>query len=68
MKAPRVTKEDLKKKMETGEDLLIVDVRNDVDYNASGFKLPGAVRVALEEVEGFAASVDRVRQVVAYCT
>lgn len=68
MKAPRITKEDLKKKMEAGEDLLIIDVRNDGDYNASGFKLPGAVRVALEEVEGFAASVDRVRQVVAYCT
>lgn len=68
MKAPRITKEDLEKKMEAGEDLLIIDVRNDGDYKASGFKLPGAVRVALEEVEGFAASVDRVRQVVAYCT
>ncbi len=68
MKAPRITKEDLMKKMEAGEDLLIIDVRSDVDYNGSGFRLPGSVRVQLDEVEGFAATIGRVRQAVAYCT
>lgn len=68
MKAPRITKEDLMKKMEAGTDLLIIDVRSDGDYKGSGFRLPGSVRVPLDEVEGFAATIGRVTQVVAYCT
>ncbi len=68
MKAPRITKEELLKKMEAGEDLLILDVRNDADYMRSETRLPGAVRVTLDEIEGFAASIGVQRQVVAYCT
>lgn len=68
MKAPRITKEELLKKMESGEDLLVIDARNDADYLRSGSRLPGAVRVTLEEIEGFAATIEVQRQVVIYCT
>lgn len=68
MKAPRIIKEDLLKKMEAGEDLLIIDARNDADYIRSESRLPGAVRVTLEEIEGFGATIDAQRQVVIYCT
>lgn len=68
MKAPRITKEELLKKMESGEDLLVIDARNDADYLRSESRLPGAVRVSLEEIEGFAATIEAQRQVVIYCT
>lgn len=68
MKAPRITKEELLKKMESGEDLMVIDARNDADYLRSESRLPGAVRVSLEEIEGFAATIDVQRQVVIYCT
>ncbi|MEK6759785.1 MAG: rhodanese-like domain-containing protein [Deltaproteobacteria bacterium] len=68
MKAPRITKEDVLKKMEAGEDLLLIDARNDADYLRSESRLPGAVRVALEEIESFGATIDAQRQVVIYCT
>lgn len=68
MKAPRVTKEDLLKRMEAGEDLLVIDVRNDADYMSSESRLPGAVRVSLDEIESFALTLERQSQVVTYCT
>lgn len=68
MKAPRITKEELLEKMEAREDLLIIDVRNDEDYGSSRFRLPGAVRVRLEDIDGFSSAVDKDKLVAAYCT
>lgn len=68
MKAPRITKEELLKKMEAGEGLLVIDVRNDADYALSESRLPGAVRVALDEIDGFSSAIEPDSQVVTYCT
>ncbi|HLC18846.1 MAG TPA: rhodanese-like domain-containing protein [Thermodesulfobacteriota bacterium] len=68
MKAPRITKEELKAKLERGEDITLIDVRNDKDYAESDVRLPGAVRVPLGELEARAGEFDPEREVVAYCT
>lgn len=68
MTAPRITREEVKRKLDTKEDFVLLDVRNPVDYGKSTVKIPGAVRIPVDELEGRLAELDPAREVVAYCT
>jgi rhodanese-related sulfurtransferase len=68
MKAPRISIAELKAKLEGGEDVLPLDVRNPTDYAASDVKLPGAVRMPDDELDMRSDELDRSSEVVAYCT
>ena len=68
MKAPRITKEELKKKLDANEDVILLDVRNPADYAMSHVRIADAVRIPLEELEKRAGELDRNKEVVAYCT
>jgi rhodanese-related sulfurtransferase len=64
----RITIEETRKRMESGEQVLFVDVRNDKDWGASDVRLPGAVRVPLAQLEQRVGELPRDRIVIAYCT
>ncbi|MBI5453599.1 MAG: hypothetical protein HY956_03125 [Deltaproteobacteria bacterium] len=68
MDAPRITKEEFKRKIDAREYLTILDVRNPFDYAASDKKIPGAVRIPLKELESRVGELDKAKEVVAYCT
>ncbi|MDP2689121.1 MAG: rhodanese-like domain-containing protein [Deltaproteobacteria bacterium] len=67
-KAPRITRDEFRRKLEAKEEILILDVRNPVDYAASSERIPGAVRIPLEELTGRVKELDPEKEVVAYCT
>jgi rhodanese-related sulfurtransferase len=66
--APRITVEDLKRRMDAGEDFTIVDVRNPTAWAESDTAIPEAIRVPLEELEQNLPRIPKNRPVVAYCT
>lgn len=68
MKAERITKEELAARIERGDRITLLDVRNPFDYQASDFKLPGAVRIPVAELEARAGELDTAVDVAAYCT
>lgn len=68
MPAPRITKEELKAKMDRGEGFLLLDVRNPTDYADSEVQIPGAKRIPLEDLEKRIGEFDPGKEVVAYCT
>lgn len=68
MAIERITKEELKKKMESGAPLTVIDVRNPVDYGKSKVKIKGSVQMSLDDVETRYAEFDPGVEVVAYCT
>jgi len=68
MKARTITREDLKARLERGGTLTILDVRNQSDYQNSDVRLPGAVRIPVEELEARSGELDPSGEVVAYCT
>lgn len=68
MKAERITINELKAKIDSGEPVTILDVRNPTDYRNSDVRLPGAVRIPVDELEARAGELDPAREVVAYCT
>jgi rhodanese-related sulfurtransferase len=66
MPVPRISKEELKQRLEIADASapVILDVRLKYPYEHSTIKLPGAVRVAPDSVG--AAQVPRGREIVAY--
>ena len=65
--APRITKEELKS-MLGNPNLVIVDVRRDIDWNSSEYKIKGAVRADPDpsKVESWASSYGRDKIFVVY--
>jgi rhodanese-related sulfurtransferase len=68
MDAHRITPAEVKLRVERGERVLFVDVRNPKAWAASPFQLPGAVRIPLDEIANHLADLPRDRTIVTYCT
>ena len=64
----RITAEEAKTRVDRGEPIAFVDTRNPRAWAESDVKLPGAVRVPLDEVAKYASHVPKDRSVVTYCT
>ncbi len=64
----RITVEDLKSKLDAGEPVAILDLRHPLDFLPYPQLLPGAIRMAPEEVEKRSAEIPRDRDIVLYCT
>jgi membrane protein DedA with SNARE-associated domain/rhodanese-related sulfurtransferase len=67
LKIARITPEELKGKMDAGEDLLIVDLRHALDFDANPETIPGALHVDAAELEEAAEVIPRDREIVLFC-
>ncbi len=61
----RITAEELRDRLEAGEDLYIVDLRGGTE---SPGPIPGAVRIALEEVAARGSEIPRDREIILFCS
>jgi hypothetical protein len=50
MEAPRVTVDEVKERMDRGEQLTFMDTRNPRAWGEAGTKLPGAISRARQQV------------------
>jgi len=66
--ALRITIEELRSRMEAGEDFTIIDVRNPQAWARSDVMLPEAIRVPLEKLEDNLSKIPKDKPVVIYCT
>ena len=64
----RISPEELKQKLDVGEDVVIVDLRHPLDFQTEPRMLPGAIRLAPEELEQRHHEIPRDRDVILYCT
>ena len=68
MAIPRITKEELKAKMDKNEDLVIVDARAEDSYNLSNQKIKGSIRITLDELEKGIKNPPEGKEIITYCT
>ena len=68
MEATRVTVDEVKERMERGEQFAFVDTRNPKAWSEAETKLPGAIRVPAEGTEEHISEIPRDRAVITYCT
>lgn len=68
MEATRITTDEVKERMDRGEQFAFVDTRNPQAWSQADQKLPNAIRVPAEEFEQYLNEIPRDRTVITYCT
>jgi membrane protein DedA with SNARE-associated domain/rhodanese-related sulfurtransferase len=68
LRISRITVEELKEKMDEGEEVMIVDLRHHLDFDADPETIPGAFRIDAKELEEKNDHLPRDREVILYCT
>ena len=68
LRITQITPEELKQKLDAGEELVIVDLRHTLDFEAAPETIPGAVRMDAQELQERNERLPRDREIVLYCT
>ena len=68
MEATRITTDEVRERMDRGEQFAFVDTRNPKAWAESDKKLPNAIRVPAEELNQHLDEIPRDRAVLTYCT
>jgi len=66
--APRITVQELKRRMDAGEDFTVIDVRNPQAWAEANTVIPEAIRVSMDKLEEELPRIPKSKPVVAYCT
>jgi membrane protein DedA with SNARE-associated domain/rhodanese-related sulfurtransferase len=67
LKIARISPEELKAKMDAGEDVIIVDLRHALDFDAQPESIPGALHMDAAELEEAYEVIPRDREIVLFC-
>ena len=68
VKGDRITPDELKHKMESGEPLMIVDLRHPLDVLTDPRTLPGALQISPEDLERRNREISRDGELILFCT
>lgn len=64
----RITPEEVKRMLDAGEHVMILDLRHPLDSVTDQRTLPGAIRVLPEEVTSRADTLPKDEEIILYCT
>lgn len=64
----RITVDEVRKRMNAGEQFVFIDARNPQAWGESNVKLPGAIRVPADQLDPNLAEIPSNKPLVAYCT
>ena len=65
---PRIAKEQLRAKMEKGEDIIVLDVRTGMSYKGSDIKIKGAMRIPPDAIDMRYKELPLDKEIITYCT
>ena len=68
LRIARISVEELKGKLDSGEEVVIVDLRHSMDFEADPETIPGAFRMDAQELEEKNDRLPRDREIILYCT
>jgi membrane protein DedA with SNARE-associated domain len=68
LRLARITPEELKRRLDAGEEVVVVDLRGSLDFEIEPRRLPGALRLSAEDLHEGRLDLPRDREVVLYCT
>lgn len=68
LRIARITPQELKIRLDGGEAVTVVDVRDRLDFEAEPSIIPGALHVTTEELDARHLEIPRERDIILYCT
>ncbi len=67
LRIARITPEELKRKFDAGEEVMVVDVRHPFEFAAEPQTIPGAFYFPLEDIDKEHSKIPRNEDVILYC-
>ncbi len=67
LRVARITPTELKELMDKGHKAFIIDLRGKLDHAADPYTLPGALRIAAEDIEERHEAIPRDREIILFC-
>ena len=64
----RISVNDLRNRIDAGEQFVFIDTRNPQAWAGSDVKLTGALRIPVAEMEQHLAEIPKDKPIVTYCT
>jgi membrane protein DedA with SNARE-associated domain len=68
LRTSRITPEELKERIDGGQEIVIVDLRHALDVEAEPHHIPGALHLSPDELDARHGEIPRDRDIVLYCT
>ena len=68
LRVDRITAQELKRKLDAGEKLVIVDLRGSLDFEAEPSMIPSALRVEASRLDEIREELAAAPEVILYCT
>jgi len=68
LKIARITPEELKRRMDAGENVVVVDLRHALEFDAEPETISGAVRMDPADLEEAVEVIPRDREIVLFCS
>jgi membrane protein DedA with SNARE-associated domain len=68
LRTARIEPEELKRRLDSGEPLLVVDLRHTADIAADPWRIPGAIQLSPDELENGQGLIPEGKEIVLYCT
>jgi hypothetical protein len=68
LRVARIQPHELRRQIEKGEDVVVIDLRNALEREDDSHRIPGAFVVNFEDIESGLADIPRDKDVVLYCT
>lgn len=68
LRGARITPQELRQRLEAGDRLLVVDLRHEIELDADRHTLPGALRIAFEDLEARHSEIPRDREIALFCS
>ena len=68
LRMARITVAELRQRQDAGEELVLLDLRPGEELDLDPLVIPGAVHLAVEEVESRHQEIPRDREVIVYCS
>lgn len=63
-----LTVADVNELIDQGQPIAFIDSRNPIAWGSSKVRLPGALRIPIDEVERHLPALPRDRRLIVYCT
>ena len=64
----RIGIDEVRKRVEAGEDIVFVDTRNPQAWAQSDVMLPKAIRIPADNLDKHLSEIPKDKMIVAYCT
>lgn len=68
LRIDRITPDELKQKLDAGEEVVVVDLRHSIDFEGEPMTIPGALQLSPDQLEQRAHEIPRERDIILYCT